>query len=298
MMTSPETPAARPVVFGEVLYDRFPDGVSVLGGAPFNVAWNLKALGLDPLFISAVGDDAPGHGILDAMNAWGMDTGGVQIDPRHPTGEVRVKFIGGEPRYDIVQDRAYDFIDPGRFPTLPSHGLLYHGSLAARNQASLRALDELRAHWRGHRFVDINLRAPHWTAAACRSLIQGADSLKLNEAELIELGGKDDPQGLQRFLLDHRLGALIITRGAAGAEIINRDGLHIRIRERPVATVVDSVGAGDAFSTILILGRLRGWSIQDRIHNAHRFAAKVLTLRGATTMDADFYGETLYTGRG
>ncbi len=30
-------------VFGEVLFDHFPDGRRVLGGAPFNVAWNLAA---------------------------------------------------------------------------------------------------------------------------------------------------------------------------------------------------------------------------------------------------------------
>ena len=33
-------------VFGEVLFDQFPDGANVLGGAPFNVAWHLKALNL------------------------------------------------------------------------------------------------------------------------------------------------------------------------------------------------------------------------------------------------------------
>jgi len=37
--------AARPVLFGEVLFDHFPDGSEVLGGAPFNVAWHLQGLG-------------------------------------------------------------------------------------------------------------------------------------------------------------------------------------------------------------------------------------------------------------
>ena len=33
-----------PVVFGEVLFDCFPDGSAVLGGAPFNVAWHLHGM--------------------------------------------------------------------------------------------------------------------------------------------------------------------------------------------------------------------------------------------------------------
>ena len=82
--------AKRPVIFGEVLFDRFPDGSTVLGGAPFNVAWNLKALGLDPLLVSRVGRDDLGADILAAMSEWGLDTAGVQTDAGHPTGTVEV----------------------------------------------------------------------------------------------------------------------------------------------------------------------------------------------------------------
>ena len=35
----------RLCLFGEVLFDHFPDGKRVLGGAPFNVAWHLQAFG-------------------------------------------------------------------------------------------------------------------------------------------------------------------------------------------------------------------------------------------------------------
>ena len=37
---------ARAIIFGEVLFDTFPDGTAVLGGAPFNVAWHLQGFGL------------------------------------------------------------------------------------------------------------------------------------------------------------------------------------------------------------------------------------------------------------
>jgi len=100
----------RPLVFGEVLYDSFPDGSVVLGGAPFNVAWHLRGFGLNPLFISRVGDDELGERIIAAMSEWGMDTRGVQRDPGHPTGRVVVSIRNNEPSFEIVPEQAYDFI--------------------------------------------------------------------------------------------------------------------------------------------------------------------------------------------
>ena len=80
-------------IFGEVLFDHFPDGRRVLGGAPFNVAWHLQAFGLRPLVITRVGADDDGAQVLQAMEAWGMDTTGVQVDEVNPTGSVRVELV-------------------------------------------------------------------------------------------------------------------------------------------------------------------------------------------------------------
>ena len=79
----------RPLVFGEVLFDRFPDGSELLGGAPFNVAWNLHGLGLRPLLIGAVGDDDLGRRVLAAMDSWGMGRSGVQVVAGRETGIVK-----------------------------------------------------------------------------------------------------------------------------------------------------------------------------------------------------------------
>ena len=100
----------RLCIFGEVLFDHFPNGKRVLGGAPFNVAWHLQAFGQTPCFISRIGDDPEGQAVFAAMRDWGMDTDGVQIDPTKATGRVSVRFDGGEPVYEIVEHCAYDAI--------------------------------------------------------------------------------------------------------------------------------------------------------------------------------------------
>ena len=136
----------RPVVFGEVLFDIFPGGESVLGGAPFNVAWNLQGLGLEPLFISRVGNDELGERVLGSMRDWGMDTRGVQLDRTHPTGTVGIELDGAEPTYTIHPNQAYDHIDPtAAIDALGDErpALLYHGSLALRQPVSRGALSRL-----------------------------------------------------------------------------------------------------------------------------------------------------------
>ena len=86
----------RPLIFGEVLFDHFPDGTAVLGGAPFNVAWHLHAFGLRPLMISRIGNDELGGRVQEAMQKWGMDCSGMQIRHcTHPTGTVQVTFQDG-----------------------------------------------------------------------------------------------------------------------------------------------------------------------------------------------------------
>ncbi|MDD3617997.1 MAG: PfkB family carbohydrate kinase, partial [Desulfobulbaceae bacterium] len=51
----------------------------------------------------------------------------------------------------------------------------------------------------------------------------------------------------------------------------------------------DTVGAGDAFSSVLLLGLAAGWPMTVIMQRAQDFASGVVSLRGATTMDRNFY---------
>lgn len=280
----------RPLIFGEVLFDRFPDGSSVLGGAPFNVAWNLQAFGLNPLFISRVGQDSLGREIRDAMEHWGMDASGLQLDSAHPTGTVQVSIEDDEPSFDIVPDQAYDHIDGDCLP--PARGsLLYHGSLALRDPASRGALERCKHQYGAPVFVDVNLREPWWSWESALKLIQGARWVKLNERELAALvPDMDDFDGRVQSLQDRfELEALFVTRGGEGALARDRSGSTVRVRPPRRLKVVDTVGAGDAFASVLLLGLTHGWDLEDTLSHAQEFASTVVGLRGATTRDRGFY---------
>jgi len=280
-----------PLVFGEVLFDCFPDGAEVLGGAPFNVAWHLQAFGAGPVFISRVGKDALGERITQAMTARGMTTLALQRDPSHATGAVQVKLAGGEPSYDIVDDVAYDHIDAVALPPMPSGGLLYHGSLAMRRADSADALHTLRGRLDPAVFVDVNLRDPWWSKDQLEHLIEGAAWVKLNAGELALLvpEGDDVEDRAKRLRERYGLQAVFATMGADGALAVSADERVDRVAPGPSVEVVDTVGAGDGFAAALILGLLRGWPMPDMLARAQGFASAIVGRRGATVDDPAFY---------
>lgn len=278
----------RICIFGEVLFDHFAGGQKVLGGAPFNVAWNLQAFGLAPLTISRVGDDDDGSAIQRAMTAWNMDRTHLQVDAGLPTGQVLVEIRNGEPGYEIVHPSAWDAIQaPVRLPQLK---LLYHGSLALRDEKSRQSLEQVRSHGPGAVFLDVNLRPPWWRREEVCEWVRRADWVKLNQNELEQLcsagPGANTAEG---FLKEYGLQGLILTHGAAGAELLTEAGDRFEARPQGICEVVDTVGAGDAFSSVMLLGLNLDWPLADCLERAQSFASAVVGQRGATVRDATFY---------
>ncbi len=278
-------------VFGEVLFDHFPDGSRILGGAPFNVAWHLQAFGQAPRFTSRIGDDPAGQEIAALMDDWGMSREALQTDPRHPTGSVRVLIRDGEPHYEIVVDSAYDFISSELLDEKSTQGILYHGSLAVRNPVARAALQAIKARHQGKVFIDVNLRPPWWERETLLSMLYDADWVKLNEAELAELcpGYADLETAMQSFCARFDLETLVVTLGAKGAIACDSRKHFVSVKPPESTTVVDTVGAGDAFAALLLLGWNKQWPLQVTLERAQAFACALVGRRGATVADREFY---------
>src|SRR5664280_2571945 len=251
-------------VFGEVLFDHFSDGSRVLGGAPFNVAWHLQAFGLSPRFISRIGDDPPGHEITVLMDAWGMSRRTLQTDCERPTVSVRVLIHDGEPIYEIVADCAYDFIDGKLLDEKSTEGILYHGSLAVRNPVARSALQATKALHQGKIFIDVNLRPPWWERETLLPMLHDADWVKLNEAELAELcpGYADLETAMQSFCAQFDLETLVVTRGEKGSVACDKRQHFVAIKPPASTAVIDTVGAGDAFAALLLVGLSTQWPLE------------------------------------
>lgn len=285
-------------IFGEVLADVFPDG-SVLGGAPFNVARHLQAFGLHPVMITRVGQDDLGRELLEEMQRLGMDTSGVQIDPVHPTGQVKVHLSPSGHQFEILPAQAYDYIHAGvthmvTMATKPD--LVYFGTLAQRNMESRLALDNFLNYGTSPRFLDINLRDPWYDKHTVRRSLLRADLVKLNDEELailvkmLRLPGRSPHEHAAALIKRFNLDLLLVTEGDKGSWLMNAAG-QVKAVEgaEPPQTFVDTVGAGDAFASAFILGILKGWPADVTLARANQFAAALCSVRGAAPSSLAFY---------
>jgi fructokinase len=288
-----------------MLVDRFDTG-PVGGGAPFNVARHLAAFGHAPLMISAVGADATAQPVMAEFERYGMTRAGVQVTPAHETGTVDVETLpGGGHQFHIRNGSAWDFIalEPARaaMGALAAGGWLYCGTLALRSPVSrATALALLRAH-EGPKYVDLNWRAGHTSQEDALQAAGLADALKVNDEELAMLcgwlgrgGGAAQPIEVDaRYLLGHKpLNLLLVTCGAEGALAFGAAGQCVARRgsTRPVQ-LVDTVGAGDSFSAVMLAGLLRGWELPLALERANEFAGHICEVRGAVPPDIAAYGE-------
>lgn len=296
-MTNESTPWAQPVLIGELLLDRFPSGAVVLGGAPFIVSWHLQGFGASPYLISRVGRDREGEQILQTMTTWGMDRSGIQLDPSHPTGTVEVTLPHGQPSFHILPNQAYDFIDgdlalQSLEPITPL--LLYHGTLATRIPCARQVLLELRQRTGLPIFLDLNLRDPWWDRRWLQQVLAQARWLKVNQTELAvvfqqtEMALTEVPRYAQELQHSYGYDFVIVTLGEAGALLALPDRIVTQTAPR-LDAVVDTVGAGDAFSAIAVLGIQRGWSPEQILDRGVQFASEICQIPGGTTKEKERY---------
>jgi fructokinase len=190
-----------------------------------------------------------------------------------------------------VPEQAYDFIAADELATAQSGGLLYHGTLALRHADSRRTLETLKARHKGALFMDVNLRAPWWNKAEVLKRVGDADWVKLNHHELQALhpGTGDINVDMRMFRAEYDLTGLVVTCGEQGAMAVNANDEVVAVAPVDALAVVDTVGAGDAFASVLLLGINQGWPLQLTMERAQAFASALVGQRGATVQDPRFY---------
>ncbi|MFZ6775979.1 PfkB family carbohydrate kinase [Undibacterium sp. Ji83W] len=304
------------IIFGETLIDDFPDQ-PVVGGAPFNVARSLGYFDCAPLVISRVGNDMTAELIRADMQRFKLSATGLQTDQHYPTGRVKVTQDDSTDKakhhFEILAEQAYDYIDSQAATTAmqqasPVHdqGIFYFGTLAQRNPVSRAALYALLKETKAIKYLDLNLRAMQYSLTTIEQSLQFADILKVNEEELQILAEiyLSKPKQVSECALDDadiqvyataliqlfKLQAIITTLGERGYAYLDKSGQYLRsASEAAKVEVVDTVGGGDAFSAIFLLGMQRGWPLLTSLQRAHQFAAAICGVRGAVASDAGFY---------
>ena len=307
-MSTPLPSSAPCLVFGEALVDDF-STEQVVGGAPFNVARHLAAFMAPQLMVTRIGNDAAGQAVRAEFERFAMSDAGLQLDAMEETGRVLVERGARGHRFTILPNQAYDFIDRDAALIVAEGaqpGIVYFGTLAQRSERSRTALNALLGATTALRYLDLNLREGQFEERTVTRSLQAANIAKVNEEELQALFGwyfqikPEDPAlsaeevraSCQALLQMFSLDALILTLGHRGSAYFGTDGQVITHRDNPAPPfVIDTVGAGDAFSAIFLLGRMRGWPLELTLARANEFAGAICAIPGAVPRDLGFYDQ-------
>lgn len=280
------------VTFGEVLWDVI-DGEAHIGGAPFNLAAHTVRCGLRAAAVSCVGDDALGLAALDEMGRLGVDRRWTTVDAGHPTGTVTVKLSrGGQPTYTIHENVAWDYIqvpEPAlEAMTAERPRVFCFGTLAQRNAVSRDTLSRLLDRFAfTELFFDVNLRQTFWSAETVEAGLARASLVKVNDEEARVLGGllfegAGSPEAFaQAVLRRHPVRAVVVTLGADGCLVCERDRDEVVRCPGVRVEVVDAVGAGDAFSAAFLAAWLKGGTAFEAAQAGNRRGAWVASQPGA-----------------
>ncbi len=291
--------------------DRLSSG-PVAGGAPFNVARSLAALGLPVRMISRIGaQDEDGDLVLQSAVRCGLDTSGIQRDDAHATGAVTVHSAQGNHWFDIHENAAWDYLDATQaLADIPSQtpSFVYFGTLSQRRSDSRHAVRAVLEHTTALRYLDLNLRPPFTPRELVTESLLRADWLKVNDDELatlfawfLPLGPTDmavdvlgNPHALQpavaALLAQFSIQRLVLTLGASGWATFDANG-HCDAQgpAHAVTTLADTVGAGDAFSAMLLAGICSGLDLQQSLPLAARYAAAMCGQRGPMADSISFF---------
>jgi len=265
-------------------------GGKQLGGAPANFAYHAHALGAYAWPVTRVGIDSNGLEILERLQDLGLATSCVQLDPGAPTGTVSVEMLAnGQHRFTIHENVAWDRMEATEeaLALASAADILCFGTLGQRCETSRGAIQQIAsaAPARSLRIFDINLRQHFYSQSVIEKSLSIASVLKVNDEELPVICemlriGPDPATALVQLAERFELKVVALTRGSHGS-LLYSDGRTSDFAGIKVE-VVDSIGAGDAFTAAMALGFLRGWDLDTIGRRANEVAAYVCTQAGAT----------------
>ena len=287
-----------------------------VGGSPTNIAVGCRRLGLEVALLTAVGEDKVGDFILHFLKTEGVET---RFIPRKPGSRTSAVVLGIEEDSfplvyyrDNAADMQFDIDDVLAAPIAEARALEISGTGLSREpnrSATFFAAERAREAGRTV-FLDLDFRADQWDdprafGVNVRALLPLVDVAIGTEEELNaamlrrpedivirdqqisapEIRG-DLEANIEAILgIDNGPEALVVKRGSEGATVHLRSGEVVTAPGFPVE-VMNVLGAGDAFASGFIFGRLAGWDWYRSGRMGNACGAIVVTRHGC----ANFMG--------
>lgn len=280
-----------------------------VGGSPTNIAVGAQRLGLHTALLTAVGEDPVGDFILHFLQGEGVDT---RYIPRKPGTRSSAVLLGIEPpdRFPLVfyRENAADIQlgidDVRKAPLADTRAFEFAGTNLSREpsrSATLFAAEEARRSG-ATVYMDLDFRSDQWDdprafGVGVRSAVRLVDVVVGTEEEIKAVAIEDpaavavrhsqisapEVSGELQPAVEALLGigppAVVVKRGARGSRVHLIDG---QVIEAPAfgVEVVNVLGAGDAFASGLIYGRIHDWDWYRACRMGNACGAIVVTRQG------------------
>ncbi|MBN2547276.1 MAG: carbohydrate kinase [Spirochaetes bacterium] len=273
---------------GEILWDVYGEE-KYPGGAPANVAANISYSGHDAIILSRIGNDKLGKDLLSFFKSKKINIDNVQIDQQKPTGTVNIKLKNANPDFTITEDVAYDYLEYSNqwLEITEDLDAITFGTLAQRNYSSHLAIQSLlKMSIHSIKLFDVNLR--YYNENMINIIIESlryTDILKLNDKELKLIRDEynnhedDDILFIRSLLSEFDIKLAAVTYSDNGCLCV--DKIDYSFHQGYKVKVVDTTGAGDAFSAGLIIKYLDNSSLKETASFCNKLGAYVCTKKGA-----------------
>ncbi|NPV56129.1 MAG: carbohydrate kinase family protein [Anaerolineae bacterium] len=240
------------------------------GGSGGNVAEGLARLGYPVRFLGILGDDENGRLLLSAFREAGVDTSTTRIHAGgrsascfiavNPRGERLIFSLGGMALYENPEDIQPDWLQNVK--------ILYLAD--AYPNVALAALNHLEPDARvvfnpGGLMTSLGM-------TELRPLLRRTQVLITNQVEAKALTGENDIDQAARQMAGMGPAVVIVTLGGQGS-LLFTGGEITHHPGAPALKVVDTTGAGDAFSAGVVAGMLEGFEWNAIINLASEVAA-------------------------
>ena len=292
---------------GEALIDMIPNEVGafepIAGGSVFNTAIGLGRQGVPVGLLSGVSTDLFGQVLVDALTQSDVDTQTL-IRSDRPTTLAFVKLVDGSASYAF-----YDENTAGRMivqrdvpDTLPKDiTALFFGGISLAVEPCAETYSSVLEKF-GHDsvvMVDPNVRQSFIAdenryRARMAGILGNSDIVKISEEDLEWWDPENSSlEAKVAQLLKTGPSFVCLTLGSKGSELHDAKGLRCQMRA-PTKQVVDTVGAGDAFSAGFLTSlyrqnqlskdKVQHWSdavLNDALEFASLFSADTVTRKGS-----------------
>lgn len=263
-----------------------------LAGSEVNVAIGLARLGINPYYVTKLGDDMFGSFIIERLKSESIETSHIILDKSSYTGfQFKNKVNYGDPKVhyyrksSAINQLRFEEIDyeiMSAAKALHITGIPLALSESIRN-VSLKVL-ELFKEQGNLVFFDPNIRLDLWDSqdemiTLINEVAFNSDYFLPGLKEAEQLTGFTDVNEIAKYYLSRGTKTIVIKLESNGAFYQDESGCGY-VEPIIVEKVVDTVGAGDGFAVGVISGILEGLSIEEAVKRGNKIGSLAVQVSG------------------